>query len=1010
MAQSGWRRHCPADAGRPTPQARSGTLVRITRRLVVFGAALAAVIAAYATVGFWLVPRTVRAQAVGFAEENYHRKLAIGEVRFNPFTFQLEVDGASFPDEDGEPLARFESLVVNLELSSLWRAGANFKQVSIGKPYVRPVIRPGGELNFADLARPFAASPEEEEEEGAPRVFIAHFQMTDGHAHFEDRTLATPYAADIRPLSLEVRDFSTTGSTDNAYDLHAMAGSGTTLDWGGTVSLAPLASKGRFKFANIEVTKHWGYARERAGFDVTSGRLGFDGDYDFAAGDAGTALRFRLRELAVAELGIRRIGEDADTARFAKLVLSNFDFDLAKNAAKVDKVRVDGGSVLAWRGADGELNLARLTQPVESVPAVDAASPTVAVTPAAGSQLLFSAPDIELQGLVVQVEDRQVEPAIKLTLDPFSLRVSGYSTAPGTTLGIVMNTKIDQVASLDADLRYALDEGRLEGKAQLAAFDLTTIQPYFDRYTRMDLLSGALTTDLAVTLLADGGFAANGMLQVDKLRTVDKAQQDDFLKWDRLRAEGFSYDGRTAELRIRTLRLRAPYARVIIAKDETINVVEIMTPAKPARAYQPTVQVATAQGPPPQETQIRIDAVAIENGSLNFADFWIQPNYAVSIQQLSGVIADLSSEESSRATLDLEGKVDRYAPATISGEMNLLSATLFTNIRLQFAGVDMTSVTPYSGRFAGYKIEKGKLSVDVTYRVENRSLDAKQKFVIDQLQLGEKVDSPDAVSLPLKLAVALLKDRNGVIDIDLPMTGSLDDPKFRLGPLIWKAFVGLLTKIATAPFALIGNLFGGGPEVNSVEFEPGAITLAPADLEKMASVRKALVERPALQVDVPMAYSAEIDGGLIERQALESSVSKLAGSQRKLLGGRPDEEEVKEMLADPAERFELLAKHHRVGAGAATPLPGAAAETEALKKKERTPERLAAANEALEQAWVEEHPATTEQLESLGKARAQSIQEALLGGGEVDPARVFLIHADSQAPGASKVKLELSLK
>ena len=454
--------------------------------------------------------------------------------------------------------------------------------------------------------------------------------------------------------------------------------------------------------------------------------------------------------------------------------------------------------------------------------------------------------------------------------------------------------------------------------------------------------------------------------------------------------------------------MRSPYARVIIAKDETINVVEIMTPAKPAPAYQMTVQVATAEGPPPQETQVRIDTVAIEDGSLNFADFWIQPNYAVSIQQLNGSVVGLSSDEASRAKIALEGKVDRYAPATIDGEMNLLSATLFTNIRLKFAGVDMTSVTPYSGRFAGYEIEKGKLSIDVTYKVENRALDAKQKFVIDQLQLGDKVKSPDAVSLPLKLAVALLKDRNGVIDIDLPMTGSLDDPKFRLGPLIWKAFVGLLTKIATAPFALIGSLFGGGPEINFVEFEPGAILLDPAGQEKMATVKKALVERPALQVDVPMAYSAELDGGLIERQALDASLAKLAGSQKKLLGGRPDEEEVKEMLADPEERFEILAKHFRAEAGAEAPLPGDAAAIEALKKKERTPEALATANAAIEDAWIEKHPATTEQMESLGKARGQSIQEALLGGGEVDPARVFLIRADSQAPGGGKSSSSLA--
>ena len=227
-------------------------MFRITRKLIVIAAASAALLAAYAAAGFWLVPRLVRSQALQFADENYQRTLAIGEVRFNPFTFVLEVDRFSFPDADGEPLASFDTLLVNLELSSLWRAGASFKEISIGKPYIRPVIRPGGELNFADLAKPFPETPEDEaEDEGPPRLFIALFRMTDGHAHFEDRTLATPYATDLKPLSLELRDFSTTADTDNAYDLHAQAGSGATLDWSGEFSLAPLASKGRFKFANI---------------------------------------------------------------------------------------------------------------------------------------------------------------------------------------------------------------------------------------------------------------------------------------------------------------------------------------------------------------------------------------------------------------------------------------------------------------------------------------------------------------------------------------------------------------------------------------------------------------------------------------------------------------------------------------------------------------------------------------------------------------------------------------
>ena len=179
--------------------------------------------------------------------------------------------------------------------------------------------------------------------------------------------------------------------------------------------------------------------------------------------------------------------------------------------------------------------------------------------------------------------------------------------------------------------------------------------------------------------------------------------------------------------------------------------------------------------------------------------------------------------------MELDGKLDRYSPVHIGGELNLLSAALYTDVTMSFKDVDLTIVNPYSGHFAGYKIEKGKLSVDVTYKIDQRKLDAKQHFVIDQLQLGDRVDSPDAVHLPFKLAVALLKDRNGIIDLNLPMNGSLDDPTFRIGPIIWKILVNLITKAATAPFALLGHLFGGDEHMNIVEFAPGS-----AELQKPA--------------------------------------------------------------------------------------------------------------------------------------------------------------------------------
>jgi hypothetical protein len=350
--------------------------------------------------------------------------------------------------------------------------------------------------------------------------------------------------------------------------------------------------------------------------------------------------------------------------------------------------------------------------------------------------------------------------------------------------------------------------------------------------------------------------------------------------------------------------------------------------------------------------------------------------------------------------MQLDGKVDRYAPAHIGGEINLLSASLFTDIKMSFKGVELTSVTPYSGRFAGYEIEKGKLSVDLSYRVENRKLNAEQRFVIDQLQLGERVESPDAVRLPLRLAVALLKDRNGVIDVGLPVSGSLDDPQFRIGPLIWKAVVGLLTKVATAPFALLGSLFGGGEEMNLVDFAPGEATLHPAAQEKLAGLRKSLQERPQLQLDVPMAFSGDLDRPVLASRLLTTRLTSLAEQQR--LGAAA--------LDDPAKRFDLLAAAHRQDFGKEAPLPPTALAVEAERRKKGAVPDFAAANAQLESALAAKLAVTESDLEQLGKLRAQAIQDVLLADGIIDPSRVFVIGSNPQPANATLVRLEMSLK
>jgi hypothetical protein len=968
-----------------------GSLMKLTRARIILIAVLMALLAAYTLFGFLGVPRLLRSQATDFVAEKYHRKIEIGEIRFNPFTLALRVHGVAFPDAEGQPLLGFRDLLVNLNLSSLIRLAPSFAAIELDEPFTRVVIRKDGTLNLADLAQPFdtpaapAAAPAEPLE-----LIIDRLRVSAGRIDFEDHDRTSIFRTRLAPIAFELRDFATVGKAGNAYALRAASAADERFAWAGNFALAPFASNGTFEVSNLRATTLWSYLRDALAFEITGGVINLGGDYQFAARES--ELKLHMKDVTVADLALRGAGQTEDDVKLAKLQIANTRLDLKRRRVDVEKTILSGAVLRARRDAQGHINLLALGGAPQ---ASGESAPAPAESGPAATPWVLSAPDIAIDGSSVDIEDALVKPAATFKLAPIDLKIAGYSNAPGTKVQIDANVGIDAGAKLAAKVEVIPDTLAVAGHVDLSDFKLPSLQPYLGTYTQMTLSSGALTAGLDVKRADQGGLTLAGDIEVAKLHTVDNALRQDFILWDRLRLSGFEYFTEPARLRIATVAANAPYARLIIAPDQTTNISKILS--APTGSAPAPIQTGTrAPNPPPMH--VSIGAVRIVNGAANFADFWIQPNYAVNLQNMNGSVLGLSSDPKSRAKVVFEGKVDRYAPAKIAGSINLLSAALYTDLKVSFKGVEMTSVTPYSGRFAGYKIEKGKLSIDVAYLVENRTLQAKQKFIIDQLELGERVESPDAVKLPLRLAVALLKDRNGVIDIDLPMTGSLDDPQFRMGPLIWKAFVGLITKAATAPFALLGGLFGGGETMNQLEFEPGGVTLDDASQKKIASIGKALTERPALQLEIPTTYSPELDRAVLGERQMAATLRALP---------KADDESIN----DPLRRFELLAEQYEIDYGR-VPLPPAAKALRELRKSARDPQAFPAANAELEKAIAVKHPVADRDLEQLGQARARAIQEALLGAGGLDPARVFILGANPSAPtdNKTKVRLDLSLK
>ncbi|MGC1458512.1 MAG: DUF748 domain-containing protein [Steroidobacteraceae bacterium] len=987
---------------------------RAARRIILWGSIAMLVVAAYGLFGFYGVPALIRSQGTAFVMQKYQRTLQLGAIHFNPFTLELDLRDFVFPDRDGKAMLGAHRLYVNLQLASIWNRGATFKDIQLEQPAVHAQLRTDGSLNLADLAKPFANEPPSPPSAPA-RLFLKRLAVFGGELSFIDLGHPTTLHAELKPVNFELRDFNTIGNGGNGYTLAAATPAGEQFNWSGTLEVAPVASKGQFNVKALHLTTLTGLAGALVPLTVSSGLIGLDGRYDFSLHDAVARLKIDLHSLALTELAVRPHGGSSDYLLLPRIQIDGTHVDLTQRSVLVDAVTISGGQIHGWLNENGSLNLAQLAGPATTAAPAAAAAAAAAAAPAPATPgWTVKVPMIAVAGLAVDFEDRSLKPSPAFTLAPLDLSVGQFQWPFGPPLSIQVKASLDKSATLNAQAQVTLPDAAVKGHVELSGFELPVLQPYVAHYTGLALLSGLLGLKGDIERNAKGDLTVAADTDITRFRTVDDELQMDFIKWDRLSVAGIKYQSAPAALSIKSIHAQGPYARVIIDQNRNLNITEALKPAgsvaaqpAPAPATAPP-QVAksssttrTAQLPPPSHATsmpLSIGTVVIANGSANYADQWIQPHFAIGIQQLNGSIDGLSSDPASRAKIDLAGSVDRYAPAHIWGETNLLSQTTYTDISMSYRGIELTGVTPYSGHFAGYKIAKGKLTVDLKYHIENRQLTASHHIVVDQLQLGDKVDSPDAVNLPLRLAVALLKDRNGVIDLDLPVTGSLDDPQFKIGPIIWKVFVNLIEKAVTAPFKLLGSLFGGGDQVNVVEFAPGSAVLDATALMRLDSITKALDARPGLELDVPNTYSTQTDTPALAAQLLQTQLRKRTG----VAAQAPP--------TDPAAEFKLLLAQYREELGANAPLPPATQALTTAKKSKGAAPDYTAANAELTAGLLERIKVDDAQLQNLGAQRARAVQDALLHGTNIDPTRIFLINTSTQPPPGNTVRLELALK
>lgn len=788
--------------------------------------------------------------------------------------------------------------------------------------------------------------------------------------------------------------------------------------------------------------------RQRGAADLVQfadARLGAGSLVLKSAGDGGAPeLNGEGLTLALTDAVVREPAGTTELARLGSANLMGGALRLGQRTLGFDKVVLAKGRAKGWLDAQGRLNWMSLLNSAAPEAGKKAASATTtgkkaapatrkAAAPAPGKAAASAAwgialKDVQLQDFALDFEDRRKTPAVALGLEAIGVRIAGFDSAAAKPVRLELKAKVRSGGAIEAHGQVRTDLPSADLQVKLARIALAPAQPFVSDFAHLHLAGGSVS---AAGRLRYGDqakaapkLAYTGSVSIDGVQFQEAASRQAFLSWSSVSTGDIVATLEPNRVDIGELRVDKLVGKVIIAADRTINLLDVLH--KPGGEAAPETQAPASPGSQKDADPfpVTIARVRVSDGALEFADYSLRPQFGTRMHELKGVITGLGTDMTRSAQVQLDARVDTYGSAKIRGRISALNPRRSTDIALEFRNLEMTALSPYVEKFAGYRIAAGRLALDLSYKLRDGKLEGENKIVLNKVELGEKVNSPGALDLPLELAIAILKDSDGVIDIGLPVSGDLNDPKFDYGAVIGKALGNLLTSIITAPFRALAALFGGGEkQIDSIAFEPGSDALAPPERQKLVSVARALKERPTLMLKVPPTYAPAADTAALKSYTVRADIVRRMGMEVRagedpgpLDASNPRVQKAVEVAFGeryaPAVFAELKS---RAAQTAAAPAAETKAATPAAAATEGAPSQVRAMRvfyRSLIDRLIRDTPVTEQSLLQLADRRSDAIMRELTTVGGVSVTRSTAGEprkAEGEDPRAVALKLELGV-
>ncbi len=847
-------------------------------------------------------------------------------------------------------------------------------------------------------------------------VKINQAAVKNMHIRFSDKTVSPEVIKEISSLNFILTDTEVGSKAAGKFDLHILTGDNEEIKTTGDFHVQnDLAANGSVSVDGISLKNFRPYLAPYLGENVTLENVAAGLNFKVGLTQAGLGVEVSDGQVTLDKFGLTEQDKKEPLVEFDQLALSRISCDLLKQEAGVGLVEVHKAQVKINRDKKGRIDLlAAIEQAVKT--GEDSGAKTTTANPAQIEQAAakqdgqnVSAPSwvatihkTVLDQCQVQISDQVKKEPVTVAVKNIGVTVENISTKKGekSTFKASMTNKDEGEINLDGS--FDISGPAAIVNININRIDVNTAEPYFTDFLKISISKGYLNTKGTVVVTPAQKksdplkITYKGQVSLNNFLTKNKVDNTDFFSCKSLYATGMDISVNPMTVVVKEIALTDFYQRAILNKNAQLNYKEIMVEQpeskRAAKGKTKTKTVRAKEGSAMPD--LRIDSITLQGGHINFSDYFTKPNFTANMTEITGSLTGLSSRGTAHAELVLKGVHGGYAPLDITGQVDPLKDNRFIDLTISFKNIELPKFNVYAKKYLGYEIEKGKLILDLHYNIEGYKLTSSNRVLFDQLTLGQKVESQDAPSLPLELAVSLLKNSKGEIDLDLPITGDISDPKFHFGTVAGAVLKNFIMGIVTAPFKFLGGLVGAGSgqDLGYVAFDPGRSRLDQAQKDKLDKLIMVLDKKPNLKLEIMSQYNKLKDVGQLRYEAYEATVLSM---DKKL----PADGTVKLADLDEEKRTRLIEKSYKK---ASFPKP----RNESGKEKELTLDEK-------EKLLVTSMPLDGGALSALGRQRGREIANYLTKIGKIDIRRVFVTEPHPVAENEennARIKVTFNLK